>query len=66
MMQIHSHLLSNEIIGFLAGYNIVSDKNKKQTIVITEAYPCKASELEDSMEEKKDMERNVELSPESA
>lgn len=65
-MQVHSHLLQNEIIGFVAGYRIPSDKSKRSTLIITETYPCESNSLDANLEERKDLERNVELSPESA
>jgi hypothetical protein len=34
-------------------------------LVITETYPCESAMLDHNHEERKDMERNVELSPES-
>ena len=36
-MQIHSHLIKNEVIGFMAGYSIQCKGFK--TLVITEVYP---------------------------
>ena len=44
MMQIHSHLIKNEVIGFLAGYSqkqMRSNKNQNGNLIsmiITEAY----------------------------
>jgi hypothetical protein len=40
-MQVHCHLIKNEVIGFLAGY-IINLKNDKKTLVITEAYPAES------------------------
>lgn len=45
-MQVHSHLIKNEIIGFLAGYSLKKKDSKEaswsqstsSTLVITEAY----------------------------
>ena len=65
-MQIHSHLLQNEIIGFVAGFRIAQDKNRRHTLVITETYPCESANFDANHEERKDLEKNVELSPESA
>ena len=65
MMQLHTHLLKNEVIGFVAGHLITHEKKKRQTLIITETYPCEAAMLDHNHEERKDMERNVELSPES-
>lgn len=65
MIQLHCHLLKNEVIGFVAGYNIINERKKRQTLVITETYPCEAAMLDHNHEEREDLERNVELSPES-
>ena len=65
MMQLHCHLLKNEVIGFVAGHNIINERKKRQTLVITETYPCEAAMLDHNHEEREDLERNVELSPES-
>jgi proteasome lid subunit RPN8/RPN11 len=71
MMQVHAHLIKNEIIGFLAGYDMSVKgkdgvKNENKTLVITEAYPAEGMEQEGETQENLNMERNVELNPESA
>ena len=65
-MQIHSHLLVNEIIGFIGGYTFKFDRKKQQTLLITDAYPCDSQKPLTEEEKALDMEKNVELSPESA
>ncbi|TNV85381.1 hypothetical protein FGO68_gene14830 [Halteria grandinella] len=67
MMQVHAHLLSHEVIGFFGGYKLTQDKTRRQTILITETYPGDAlMNDENSSEVRRDLERNVELKPESA
>lgn len=67
MMQVHSHLLVHEIIGFLAGYCLDLNPNRKkaQTMIIAEAYPCETEAFQTADGKAADLERNVELSPES-
>ncbi len=62
-MQVHSHLLTHEIIGFLGGYNFKFERKKAQTVVITEAYPCSSFKAGKDHEESY-YEKNVEMSPE--
>lgn len=67
-MQIHSHLLQNEIIGFVAGYLFGQEKKKYHTLVITEIYPGSSHKFDDEenlSDDQKDPEKNVEFSPES-
>ena len=53
IMQVHTHLLKNEVIGFMAGYNIKCSHTKKnsasseresrkKTLVISEVYPAES------------------------
>ncbi|CDW91136.1 histone h2a deubiquitinase mysm1 [Stylonychia lemnae] len=65
-IQIHCHVLKKEIIGFVGGYNFLNERKKTQTLVITEAYPGDPTSFNQlTAEEQKDLERNVEISPES-
>jgi hypothetical protein len=62
MMQVHSHLIKNEVIGFMAGYRMTQKNSEKKTMVITEAYPAEALATENTNES----EKSVEICPESA
>jgi hypothetical protein len=59
-LQLHAHILTSEIIGFLGGYNIKFERKKQQTIIVTEAYPGEAEPIG-----KRYRETNVEITPES-
>ena len=62
MMQVHSHLIKNEVIGFMAGYRMNQKNSEKKTMVITEAYPAEALQSDDLSQQ----EKSVEICPESA
>ena len=68
MMQVHSHLIKNEVIGFLAGHEITrkhkDSKVEQKTLYISEAYP--AESLDQDAGNNLNQERNVEIAPESA
>lgn len=59
-MNIHAHLFSNEIIGFVAGH-VFTHKSGKPAIYFHDAYPVDAIENTEH-----DRSRSVEMDPESA
>ena len=63
MMQAHSHLLKNDVVGFMAGYQINRNKENSKTFVITESYPAETLECANTVNLK---EKNIEICPESA
>ena len=66
-MQVHSHLLKHEVIGFMAGYTLSQKKAEKKTLVITEVYPAETLKPKNASKNgEMYLERNVELCPESA
>ena len=72
IMTIHSHLHSNEIIGYLGGHYINWDSartswnKKKQLIFLQHSYPWEPLTLSEHEKSKIDRTRNVEVDPESA
>lgn len=58
MVDVHSHLSKNEVIGYLAGFQI--QETAKSTLVIERAYPC------DSISKEEHRSHNAEMCPEAA
>ena len=62
ILNVHSHLSKNEVIGFLGGFCFESKTNQNQKyILIHQAYPCNST-----IQNMKERQKNVELCPESA
>mmetsp|Transcript_18442 Transcript_18442/g.17563 ORF Transcript_18442/g.17563 Transcript_18442/m.17563 type:complete len:247 (+) Transcript_18442:666-1406(+) len=61
ILNIHSHLSKNEVIGYLGGFCFDTKDNSQKYILIHQAYPCKSI-----VENQRERSKNVEICPESA